>query len=67
VRNAAVHASGEAREKLWNLVRPELGHLPLGTTIGRFLLMNRPNSVPAESYIDHYTSTLKDAAQRIVR
>lgn len=66
IRNAIAHKSTSVRDKFENLVRLELGAVPANTTVGGFLMMTKPASVPPISFLEFYISEIQRAAHNIV-
>lgn len=68
LRNAVAHRSETAQKNFETLARNELGgSLPPGMTVGGFLNMSRPASVPPQSFLEHYLDSLQLVAETIVR
>lgn len=66
IRNAIAHESLAARQKFETLVRSKLGTLPPHLTVGGFLSIGVPASVPPISFLDFYVGKIEFAANQIV-
>jgi hypothetical protein len=74
LRNAAAHASTEARGNFESLVRREIGHLPANWQVGSFLAATKLNptapigSVPPVpiTFLEHYLKEIAAIAEEIV-
>jgi hypothetical protein len=66
IRNALAHESDSARDKFETLVRNKLGALPPNLTVGRFLAMVVPGSVPPQSFLESYIAKIELVAGQIV-
>ncbi len=68
LRNAVAHRSESAQQKFENLARSKLaGALPHGLTVGAFLNTMRRESMPPESFLEHYLGILQSVAEMIIR
>jgi len=67
VRNAIAHDSDSVLDPFHNVVRKELGALPPKLTVGGYLNMLRPASVPPESFLEFYLQKLEDIGEQVVR
>jgi hypothetical protein len=66
IRNAIAHQSQETNDSFRTVVRKAIGFYPKDTTVGEFLDMNRPNTTPSITIMEHYFTVLVHAAREIV-
>lgn len=66
IRNMIAHESGKARDSFENVVRRELGHMPINKTAGHFLGHTKPGATPPTSFLDWYISKLDGCARQII-
>lgn len=68
LRNAVAHRSTSSHEKFKDVARDRLkGTLPPGLSVGGFLGLTIPNSLPPSSFFDLYAGKLGAVANGIVR